>query len=251
MGIWTNSISAETEFFDYVYEDFFRDEAIPVYMPRAKLLEYIIARVTSVEDIFQYVQFNTQVTSVMYNNETGHFVVKTNNLETGIAYVDEYDKCVWAGGMQAKPQIPAYLQELLRKGGFKGKLMHSSELEDFESSVVGKRIVLIGDSYSAEDLALQALKLGAEWVNIACLHQTGMASWTSSWPKDRVEILNCLPTEVIHNGTGLLCSVIDSTKTVEGYGYAPLQGGESVELDKVASCCILYRLFKRHELPCS
>ena len=67
-GLWSNSPSIDTEFFDYTFKDHFGG-SVPLYLPRAHLLEYMMARVTSVEDIFQHVQFNTQVTWAFYNED--------------------------------------------------------------------------------------------------------------------------------------------------------------------------------------
>jgi len=235
-GLWSNTASAELEFFDYTFEDYFGgSEPVPVFMPRAQILKYMIARVTSVEDVFQHVQFNTQVTSVVYNKNSEKFMVRTKDITTNATRVDEYDKCIWAGGPHSKAKYPFYIQDMLLRGGYTGKAMHSSELERFDSVVVGKQIILVGDNYSAEDVALQALKEGAEHVYIITLGQGGVATLTSSWPGDRVDIFVCLPTAVIHNGTGLLCSEIDPDNTIGGYAYSPIKGGEFIELENISA----------------
>jgi hypothetical protein len=74
------------------------------------------------------------------------------------------------------------------------------------SSVQGKRIMLIGDSFSAEDLALQSLKLGAEKVYIVSRSGNGIASFVGAWPGNRVEVLAGMhPFGVADDGNGLLC----------------------------------------------
>ena len=49
---------------------------------------------------------------------------------------------------------------------FTGQIVHSTEMDQLASpeknAVKGMRILLIGDSSSAEDLALQSVKLGAD-----------------------------------------------------------------------------------------
>jgi cation diffusion facilitator CzcD-associated flavoprotein CzcO len=62
----------------------------------------MMARVTSVEDIFQRVQFNTQVTWAFYNETIEKFVVETKNLDTDKDGVMQFDKLVWAGGAQSE-----------------------------------------------------------------------------------------------------------------------------------------------------
>jgi trimethylamine monooxygenase len=60
---------------------------------------------------------------------------------------------------------------------------------DGKNAVKGKRILLIGDSYSAEDLALQCIKLGAENIYFTSRELQGSASYMGSWPDGKVEML--------------------------------------------------------------
>jgi hypothetical protein len=84
------------------------------------------------------------------------------------------------------------------------------EMGSLTSSVQGKRIMLIGDSYSAEDLALQCLKLGADKVYITSRHGKGIGSYVSAWPGKRVEILDGkLLCGVAEDGKGILCGRFD------------------------------------------
>lgn len=192
-----------------------------------------MARVTSVEDIFQHVQFDTQVTWAFYNEDVEKFVVESKNLDTEIETVSEFDKLIWAGGVQSELYYPKATHYRLMSGGFKGLIMHSAEVVDIGSSIEGKRILLVGDSYSAEDLTLQALKLNAEHVYITSANRRGEASSTSTWPGNKAESLKCLPTQVINNGTGLLCSEVGYDDNVGD--YMPVEGGESWELEDIAA----------------
>ena len=214
---------------------------MPVYLPRKKLLEYMLARVTRVDDIFKHVKFNTQVDWVEYDDDSGKFYVELTNLKTGATTEETYDKCVWAGGINSKPNYPQTVVKMLREGDYKGEAFHSSEIIDFDSSMQGKRIMLVGDSFSAEDLALQALKMGAERVYITSAAQSGGATETSTWPGNRVETWRCIPTSVVHNGTGLLCSEVKWDYYING--YAPVDEGYSVELNNIDAViyCTGYR----------
>jgi hypothetical protein len=230
--LWSNSPSIDAEFFDYTFKDHFGG-SVPLYLPRAHLLEYMMARVTSVEDIFQRVQFNTQVTWAFYNETIEKFVVETKNLDTEKDGVMQFDKLVWAGGAQSELYYPLATHFRLRNGGYKGTIMHSADVVDIGSLIKGKRILLVGDSFSAEDLKLQALKMNAEHVYITSANRRGLTSPTSTWPGNRAENLKCLPTQVIDNGTGLLCSEVEYDYNLGD--YIPVDGGESWELEDIAA----------------
>ena len=161
------------------------------------------------------------------------FVVETKNLDTEKEAVAEFDKLIWAGGVLSELYYPKATHSRLMNGGFKGMIMHSAEVVDIDSSIEGKRILLVGDSYSAEDLTLQALKLNAEHVYITSANRRGVASSTSTWPGNKAESLKCLPTQVINNGTGLLCSEVEYDDNIGD--YVPVEGGESWELEDIAA----------------
>lgn len=143
------------EFFDYTFEEHFgADAKLPVYLPRQAVLECMMARCTKkCPDFFEkYMQFNTSVVSVKYENSK--FQVITKNALTGEEQTGEYDKCIWSAGENGRPLMPSSLLNLFREGGFQGRVIHSSDTADFEADCKGKRILMIGGSYSAEDLAL-------------------------------------------------------------------------------------------------
>lgn len=190
-GLWINGHKEGMEFFDYTFEEHFKSPT-PAYLPRQRILEYIMARVSLHEDIFQNVLFNTSVLSVTYDKEFEHFVVTTQNSHGSIT-THFFDKCIWASGLNGKPRIPS---DLVRKlENFRGQIAHSSSMDRIVSlspcddAVKGKRILMVGDSYSAEDLALQCIKLGAEKIYITSRTGEGSASYMGSWPGNKVEIL--------------------------------------------------------------
>jgi len=101
--------------------------------------------------------------------------------------------------------IPKNVIKPFREGNFTGGLYHSSEAGEFLPKVKGKNILLVGGSYSAEDLALSAIKLGVERVYVSTRSQPGSLSsaiqWTSQWPEDRVELLSSvIPYKVGNDG---------------------------------------------------
>ena len=166
---------------------------MPTFLPRALVLDYIVARCTKNNPgFFDSVKFNTSVNSVKYNEEKEKFVIQTVNLKTNVVTEDLFDKCIWAAGENGKPFIPQGISDILSSssGGFKGAVMHSCAVgcSDFDKLVIGKKILLVGDSYSAEDLTLTAIKLGVKSVDILSRSGWGVCCETASWPRNCVEI---------------------------------------------------------------
>ena len=69
-------------------------------------------------------------------------------------------------GENGKPTIPHGFTNILRTEGYRGQVMHSSAIGDLLTNVKGKTLLMVGDSYSAEDITLQAIKHGAKFVYI-------------------------------------------------------------------------------------
>lgn len=192
-ALWTNGPKETIEFFDYTFDEHFK-MSLPMYMPCQLVLEYMIGRVTNnCPDLFdKYMKFNTNVKSVTYNDDTSKFEVVTTNTLTGTTNKQCYDKCIWAAGECGGPAMPAPLINLFRRGGFDGRLIHSSDTANLKEDVKGKRILLIGGAYSAEDLALMAIKVGVDKVYVSSRqteHDANVIEWTAAWPFDKVQVL--------------------------------------------------------------
>lgn len=187
-GLWINASKESFEYYDYTFKAHFK-EPQPTYLPRKQVLEYIRARVTQHEDIFQHVNFRTEVESLTYDETMKKFVIQSKN-DLGEKRVQHFDKCVWAAGLNSKPKmIPEVLNKL---ADFKGQIVHAAQMDKLgsgnENAVKGKNILMVGDSYSAEDLALQCIKLGAEEITILSRNCMGVAVEMGSWPEDKVKV---------------------------------------------------------------
>ena len=207
-ALWTNGAKERIEFCDYTYEDHFgKDTDLPTYMPRQPLLEYFVSRVTrNNPNFFDDVRFETTVINVTYDEATAKFAVTAQNNLTGEEDTAHYDKCVWAAGENGKPNIPREMNELLHDDGFRGKTIHSSQVGAiaFDTIVRDRNVLLVGDSFSSEDLALVAIKAGAAKVYIVSRSGDGVVNYISAWPQDKVEIIGGMKaTDVIQNGNGI------------------------------------------------
>lgn len=190
-NLWTNGASYLHEFSDYTYDEHF-GRPVGVYMRRQDLLEYILGRVTKDRPDFfdKHLVARTEVVNVNYLDMRQEFEVTTKDVNTGTLNLKHFDKCVWAAGQNSVRSFPQKLIDDVREGGFAGRIIHSSDMANFEDDVKGKRILLIGGGYSAEDLALQSIKVGVDEVFIAVRSSDGgdVASM-SIWPYDKVDLM--------------------------------------------------------------
>jgi len=222
-ALWTNGPKELIEFFDYTHEDHFKNSSLPPYLPRQLVLDYILARVQRNEpEFFSQAKFDTNVEFVKFNDELKIFEVTVNDITLQQKSTTHFDKCIWAAGTNGVVSYPRSIESKLQYGKFKGKVMHSSSAGDYLSEVKGKRIIMIGDAYSAEDLTLQALKLGVDTVYILSRSGKGICTETVSWPKGKVHLLKWVSIkEVIDEGHGLRLSATDrnSTKHSDVHDY--------------------------------
>jgi len=191
------------EYYDYTFDEHF-SEPTSAFLSRKDMLSYIIAR-NSKNGALDDVKFSHTVDSVKYNDEADKFSIKYTNNIANKTITKTFDKCIWASGINGKPDQPEGILQVL--SGFNGKVLHSVEAHDnFDGEVKGKRILIIGGGYSAEDLALRALTLDVSQVYIA--GSTGdVCMKTASWPHGKVTMINGLPYEVL-NGTGFKCQAV-------------------------------------------
>jgi hypothetical protein len=108
------------------------------------------------------------------------------------------------------------LVQLFRDGGYQGRIIHSAETACLEDNVRGKRILLVGGGFSAEDLALQSIKLGVEKVYVSTRLGDSEVTWTTSWPMEKVEVLREQePLAVTENGSCIQFHEVEWT--LDGY----------------------------------
>jgi thioredoxin reductase len=202
-------------------------------MPRGALLEYMLARVTkNCPDIFEkYVQFQTSVVKVVYDEEIAKFRVMTRSLLTGVARTDIFDRCIWAAGEDGKPKMPKGVLKKLDR--FSGKVMHSTDTASFKEDVFGKRVLIVGGSYSAEDLALMACKVGVERVYVCC--RAGVVGdpavlWTENWPHDKVEVFEEKTLVRVENSSTV---ILQETECIRDDNYEINKKGQEVRLEDI------------------
>ncbi|MGI9435911.1 MAG: flavin-containing monooxygenase [Geminicoccaceae bacterium] len=158
--LWSNGPKECLEFSDYTFDEHF-GKPIPSFPPREVLYDYIKGRVekSSVRD---QIRFNTAVRHVAYDDRSGQFNITAEDLPTGGQQTETFDYVVVATGHFSVPNVPHFPGIET----FPGRVMHG---HDFRSAdeFKGKDIVVVGGSYSAEDIGMQSKKYGANSVKIS------------------------------------------------------------------------------------
>ena len=157
--LWSNGPKECLEMADYTFDEHF-GKAIPSFPPRAVLKDYVMGR-TKKNGLEKHVRLNHIVRNVE-NLDDGSFRVTHENLKTRTGSSEIFTHVVVAIGHFSVPLFPSYpgLET------YPGSLMHAHDFRD-AATYKGQRIVLVGSSYSAEDIALQLYKYGAKEIIVS------------------------------------------------------------------------------------
>ena len=170
--LWSNGPKECLEFADYTFDEHF-GRPISSYPPREVLFDYIKGRVEK-SDVRKYVRFNTVARWVTWNEAAAEFTVQVEDLETGSTETHVFDKLVVSTGHFASPVVP----EFAGINTFPGEVLHAHDFRGAER-FAGRSVLMIGSSYSAEDIGSQAYKMGASSVTISYRsHELGY-----DWPE--------------------------------------------------------------------
>lgn len=158
--LWSNGPKECLEFADYSFEEHF-GQPIPSYPPREVLKDYIMGRINT-QDIRKYIRFECPVRWVTFDDDTQKFTVTVMNHKTGEQETDEFDYVVVATGHFSTPNMP-YFEGLEE---YPGRVMHAHDFRD-ALEFKDQDILLVGSSYSAEDIGTQCYKYGTNSVTIS------------------------------------------------------------------------------------
>lgn len=157
-ALWSNGPKENLEYPDYTFEDHFGKQ-IPSFPPRAVLFDYLEGRARK-NDVNRHVKYRHSVRFVE-ENANNRFTVTVEDLENKNTRDEEFDYVIVCSGHFSVPRIPHY-------DGFEnfpGRILHSHDFRN-ATEFKGKNLLVMGSSYSAEDIALQCRKYGANHVTI-------------------------------------------------------------------------------------
>ena len=172
--LWSNGPKEGLEFADYSFEEHFGRQ-IASYPPRAVLFDYIEGRVAKA-DVRKWIRFSTVVRWINYNPDTAQFTVTVHDHNSDSCYSEDFDHVVVASGHFSTPNVPHY------EGfeSFNGRILHAHDFRDARE-FTDKDILILGTSYSAEDIGSQCWKYGCKSVTVA--HRTAPMGfdWPDNW----------------------------------------------------------------------
>jgi trimethylamine monooxygenase len=175
--LWSNGPKEGLEFADYSFEEHFGKQ-IASYPPRAVLFDYIEGRVIKA-GVRDQIRFRTPVRQVDWNESTQQFSVRTHDLVKDVETTEAFDHVIVASGHFSTPNVPQF-DGMDR---FNGRVLHA---HDFRDAVEfrDKNILIIGTSYSAEDIGSQCWKYGAKSITVS--HRTAAMGY--DWPDNWQEV---------------------------------------------------------------
>ena len=172
--LWSNGPKECLEFADYTFEEHF-GRPIASYPPRAVLWDYIKGRVEKA-GVRDQIRFSTAVRQIEYNEDQQNFSVTVHSLPEDRMYTEEFDQVVVASGHFSTPNVPQF--EGLET--FNGRVMHAHDFRD-ALEFKDKDILIIGTSYSAEDIGSQCYKYGARSITVAYRTAPMGFHWPDNW----------------------------------------------------------------------
>ena len=158
--LWSNGPKECLEFADYTFDEHF-GKPIASYPPREVILDYIRGRLAK-SSFRKKIKFRTAVRWVSFNQDANLFTVTVEDLVNRKTYADNFDYVVNACGHFHTPNVP----EFEGFSSFGGRVMHAHDFRD-ALEFKDKDILVVGTSYSAEDIASQCHKYGCKSVTIS------------------------------------------------------------------------------------
>ena len=172
--LWSNGPKECLEFADYYFEEHF-GHPIASFPPREVLFDYIQGRVEKA-NVRDMIRFNTAVRNVEYDEMSKQFSVTVCNLVNDESYSEEFDYVIVASGHFSTPNVPDY------EGfsHFNGRILHAHDFRD-ALEFKGQDILVIGSSYSAEDIGSQCYKYGAKSITSSYRSAPMGFDWPENW----------------------------------------------------------------------
>ena len=172
--LWSNGPKECLEFSDYSFDEHF-GRPISSYPPREVLWDYIQGRVSKA-GVRDYIRFNTAVKHVSFDKATREFTVTAYDYGLQQNVTQVFDFVVVASGHFSTPNVPAF--EGFER--FSGRIMHAHDFRE-ATELKGKDLLIVGSSYSAEDIGSQCYKYGARSITSAYRTQPMGYKWPKNW----------------------------------------------------------------------
>ena len=188
-NLWMNGPKECYEYADYTFDKHFA-KPVPSYLTREDFRDYILGRAKE-SNLKRFIVFNNAVRLVEFDQEKDQFKVCVEDLTSGKHHIHLFDYVIVATGHFSTPHVPDF--EGIER--FPGRVLHSHDFRDAEQ-FVGLNLLVIGGSYSAEDIALQCYKFGAKSITVS--YRTKPMGFR--WPKgiEEVPLLTHIEDNIVH-----------------------------------------------------
>lgn len=172
--LWTNGPKEGLEFADYSFEEHFGKQ-IASYPPRPVMFDYIEGRVNKA-GVRDWIRFSSVVRWIDYDDEADDFTITIHDMKQDRVYKERFDNVIVASGHFSSPNVPEY------QGfdQFKGRIVHAHDFRD-ACEFSGKDVLILGASYSAEDIGSQCWKYGAKSVTSSYRSAPMGFKWPENW----------------------------------------------------------------------
>jgi len=172
--LWTNGPKEGLEFADYSFEEHFGKQ-IASYPPRAVMVDYIEGRVNKA-GVRDWIRFSSVIRWVEYDADAGDFTITVHDMVNDRVYKERFDHVICASGHFSSPNVPEYPGF----DQFNGRIVHAHDFRDARE-FEGKDVLLVGSSYSAEDIGSQCWKYGAKTVTTSYRSAPMGFKWPENW----------------------------------------------------------------------
>ena len=189
----TNTPKECVELPEYTFQEHF-GKPLPSFPPRAVLLDYLRGYWKSIGVPEDAIETGNSVREVEYCEESKKFNVKSVDLKSRNVVSKRFDYVVVATGHYSTPNTPSF------EGfdTFPGRILHA---HDFRSAdeFKNRRVLVVGSSWSANDIALQCHKCKAKSVAFSSRSPLMPFKWPESFKKfpllAKVNGSNCVFTD--------------------------------------------------------
>lgn len=172
--LWSNGPKEGLEFADYSFEEHFGKQ-IASYPPRAVLFDYIQGRVLKA-GVRDQIRFSTVVRWIEFDKFANLFKVTVQDMKADHVYSEMFHHVICASGHFSSPNVPEYPGF----DTFNGRIVHAHDFRDARE-FTDKDVLVVGSSYSAEDIGSQCWKYGARSVT-SCYRSGPMGfDWPDNW----------------------------------------------------------------------
>jgi trimethylamine monooxygenase len=139
------------------------------------LFDYIEGRVKKA-GVRDWIRFNTGVRNVSFDAATKQFSVTVHDFKEDRVYTELFDFVVVASGHFSTPNVPSFPGF----DSFNGRVLHAHDFRDARE-FTGKNVLLIGTSYSAEDIGSQCWKYGSATITVSYRTKPMGFKWPANW----------------------------------------------------------------------